>query len=1156
MYDKLFSPVTIRGMELKNRIILPAMGTKFAGKDCMVTNQLIDYHTAIAKGGTALSIVEVSSVHTLSAPRGFLSISEDKYIPGLKKLADAIHEAGAKAGIQLWQGSLAVGGDKAAMILVASDMPVSPQITLPGITKEQIAEITDCYGKAAKRACEAGFDCVEIHMAHNYLPHSFLSGGINHRTDEYGGSFENRARFPLEVITAVRANMPDSMPLFIRIGAHDDYLEGGLTIEEVIRFCKLAGEAGVDVLDVSRGNIISAGLKYEVPPVDLPKAFNIENAARIRRETGMLTIGVGRINEPGLAEQVLAEDKVDMVVMGRAQLADNNFVQKSKEGNIKDINFCVGCNQGCYDGFENPDTPHITCLRNPALGREAECALIPTDNPQTVLVAGGGIAGLTAAITLKQRGHNPILCEAADKLGGQFEIAGMAPRKSEMKDGIQSMSAKAQRIGVDIRMNTKVTPALVAEIKPYALFCAIGGEPIIPPIPGVDLPSAVSSHDVLTGKTVLSGNVTVIGGGLVGMETAEYLAERGCRVTVLEMLPEVCADMGRLRKICVMESIYAAGITPVTDIKVTAIEDGRVIGEKGSETAEFPCDWAVLAVGARANDTSALEAVCYDQGIAYFSMGDALRARRAINATREAFDLARTFDQPEVYHDALKPNKTVFVTGGTGTMGQETVKQLLSRSSRFRVRILARPSEKNQELLKRLTHPSLEVVWGDMSDYDDILRCVTGTDYVLHIGAMVSPAADRYPKETLYTNIGSTLNIIKAIKAQPDPDKVHLCYIGTVAMTGSRMDPVHHGRIGDPMSPSIFDYYAISKVFSEMAVYESGLKYWVSIRQTGQHPSAEGAADEPIIFHQPPNNVLEWSTSIESGICMANLCEEWVPESFWRRAYNLSSGKKWRTATWEFSELHTKNLGTTYKDANDPREQALFNFHGQYYTDSDLLNDILHFRCIDFDQYWEGVRAEIDAMMANPMIRAMMPTPEVQQQQKIAIGRKPTGFHWMFENDKEDWIRAFFGSREKQKAIKSFDEGYELYHPSEEPTLLDHGYDETKGLENLTKADLDKAAVFRGGECLSDPDGDIHVPVKWKCACGHEFRLSLNAVLGGGHWCPECMRYEWAYGDMAKVNPFYAQVWNPQHDEDETYCIKMDYSAFDIFMELKDKLGV
>lgn len=951
MFEKLFSPFQIRGMALKNRIVLPAMGTKFVGNDRMVSDQLINYHVARVKGGTGLSITEVASIHTPSAPRRFLSISDDRYIPGLKKLTDAIHGAGGKTGVQLWQGSLAVGMDKAAMILVASDIPVSAEITLPGISKEQIFEIVDCYGQAAHRAVEAGFDCVEFHCAHNYLPHSFLSGGINHRTDEYGGSFENRARFPLECIRAIRANLPDSMPILMRIDAHDDYLEGGLTIEDVIAFCKLAGEAGVDVLDVSRGNIISAGLKFEVPPIDLPKGFNVDNAARIRRETGIPTIGVGRINEPGLAEQILEENKVDLVVMGRAQLADPEFCNKCRDGKLDDIDYCIGCDQGCYDYFADLDKDHISCLRNPALGRETECAIIPTSDPKTVLVAGGGIAGLEAAITLKKIGHRPVLCEATGSLGGQFVLAGEAPRKKEMKDAVLAMAKKAKRLGVEIRLNTPVTPDLICEIRPYAVFNCIGAVPLIPNIPGKDLPFVMDSHDVLAGRARLKGNVVVIGGGMVGMETAEYLAERGCKVTDLEMLKEFCADLGAPRKVCVTESVYRTGITAVTEVKVTAIEPGKVVGEKEGKTVEYPCDFAVMAIGARSLDGSALEAACREGGIAYFAVGDAAKARRAIDATREAFDAALTFDKPEVYRDACKPKKVVFVTGATGTMGQETVKQLLARSSRFKVRALARPSRKNRDLMKKYACPALEVIWGDLTSYEDILRGVTGADYVLHIGAMVSPAADRDPEKTLYTNIGSTLAIIKAIKAQPDPDRVRFCYIGTVAMTGSRMDPVHWGRVGDPMNPSIFDYYGMSKVFSELAVYESGLKHWVSIRQTGQYPSAEGAGQEPIIFHQPPNNVLEWSTAIESGICMANLCEDWVPEDFWRKAYNLSSGPKWRFTCWEFADKTMEPMAIKFEDVFDPREMARFNFHGQYYTDADRLDEILHFRCIDFDEY-------------------------------------------------------------------------------------------------------------------------------------------------------------------------------------------------------------
>lgn len=1158
MFDKLFTPITIKDMTLRNRIIMPAMGTRFT-ENRFVNEKHIAYHVARARGGSALNIVEVSSVHALSAPKMFLSIAEDKYIPKLKELTDAIHAEGGKAGIQLWQGGLAVGMDQTAMILLSSDTELTPGFTVPGISKEMIAEVVDCYGKAAARAVAAGFDCIEFHCAHNYLPHSFLSDGLNHRTDEYGGSLENRARFPLACIRAIRAAMPEGMPLFMRIDAQDDgFGEAGLTVEDTITFCNWAKDAGVDVLDVSRGNIVTAASKYEVPPLDLPRGFNVDNAARIRKGTGMLTIGVGRINDPQQAEDILEADKVDMVVMGRAQLADPDFCNKCKEGRVEDIDRCVGCNQGCLDGFADLNMPHITCLRNPAIGRETECAaaMQPTRSPKTILIAGGGIAGLEAARTLKLKGHNPILCEATDALGGQFVLAGKAPRKEEMEVAIQSMAAQVQRMGVEVRLNTPVTLELIEELKPAAVFNCIGATPLIPKIPGAEGAHVANSHDVLAGKVKPTGKVVIIGGGMVGMEVAELLAEQGCTVTDLEMMKEFCADLGSARKICVTESIYAHGITPVTEVKVTEIREGAVLGEKDGKTVEYPCDWAVLAIGSRKRDGAALEETCRKLGIGYLALGDAAGARRAMNATREAYDAALRVDDAVFMQDIIAGPKTVFVTGATGTMGQETVKQLLARSPRFKVRVLARPSDKNRALLKKMAHPMLEVVWGDMADLDCVKRCVAGADYVLHIGAMVSPAADKYPEKTLYTNIGSTLAIIKAIQEQPNADDIHLVYVGTVAETGDRQYPVQMGRCGDPINPSIHDYYAISKVFSEFAVFESGLKHWVSIRQTGQYPTNEGAGEEPIIFHQPPNNVLEWSTSIESGICMANICENWVPESFWRKAYNLSSGKGWRFTCWEFTNLMMEGMGMTFADTQDPRRMAKYNFHGHYFSDADALNDILHFRCIDPKTYQQGIVDSMKAMMQNPMIAAMIPGAEAMKAQNVQIGHKRMGYDWMMENNETDWINAFFGSKEEAEAIPSLEEGYKLFHPSEEEQKLDHGYDESKDFEALDLEDMKKAAAFRGGEVVSDKLESVYKPLVWKCAFGHTFKATPNTVLRGGHWCPECQRSEWHYAEIARKNPFYAQVWKPIHGDKHDYHIPMAYSAFDITKKLKEELNI
>lgn len=633
MFEHLLSPIKIRGLELKNRIILPAMGTRMASEKGEITDRLIAYHAARAKGGCGLNIVEVAAVHRPSSPAHFVWICEDSLIEGHKKLTDAIHENGGKAGIQLWQGGLAVSMDPSAQILLPSDMNLG-QYTIPGITLEQIKEVVFCYGQAARRAVEAGYDCIEFHLAHNYLPHSFLSGGLNHRTDEYGGSFENRCRFPLEVIDAIRNNIPEDMPLFIRIDAHDDFLEKGLTIEEVIDFCNIAKEHGVDVLDVSRGNILTAATIYEVPPIDVPQGFNIENASRIRKETNMLTIGVGRINHEDFAEKLLAEDKVDMVVMGRAQLADPELVNKLKEGRTQDIIHCIGCDQGCYDGFTDVvNREFITCMRNPNIGHEAEHTFTKTENPKHVWIVGGGVGGMEAAKVLKELGHEPEIFEASDHLGGQFIIAGKAPGKKEMEDATIEMAKQTERI-CKIHLNTKVTPEMIEEKKPDHVIIATGALPIALRLDGEDQIHHVQANDVLMGKEKLSGYIAIIGGGLVGLEAADYLATQGCKVTVLEMKDKIGADLGSLRQIAVMMKMNQLKVELKPSSKVNSLSKEGVVLESGQT---IPCEHVVYAVGSKSVDNSELCSMMDKLSIPYQIIGDAKAARRALNAIEEGY---------------------------------------------------------------------------------------------------------------------------------------------------------------------------------------------------------------------------------------------------------------------------------------------------------------------------------------------------------------------------------------------------------------------------------------------------------------------------------------------------------------------------------------
>ena len=641
-FENVFSPIKIRGMEMKNRVIFPAMGTKMVGEDKMVTDQLINYHVARAIGGNGLNFTEVCSVYDKASPKTFLAISDDKFIPGLKKLTDAIHKAGAMAGVQLWLGGSAVlFGDPTAMVVTPSDLKLQENYVIKAATKEIIDECIQAFGDAARRAVEAGFDALEFHAGHNYTPHSFLSKAFNKRTDEYGGSLENRARFLLECIRSIRANIPEDMPLFMRIDAHDDYLEDGLTIEDTIQFCKWAKEAGVDALDVSRGNFSSAAIKYEVPPVDLPRGFNVDNAARIRKETGRLTVAVGRINDPEQADEIIRDGKADMVVIGRAQLADPEFCNKSMNGKVEDIIRCVGCNQGCYDGFASPEVPFITCLRNPALGREAEFTLEKTNNPKKVLIVGGGVAGLQAAMELKDRGHNPILCEASETLGGQFVLAGAAPRKGEMKDAAIAMGEMAKRKEVDVRLSTPVTPEVIKDINPDEIIIAAGAEPMKLNVPGANLEHVTNSHDILAGNSMATGEVVVIGGGLVGLEVAEYLSGTVNKITVVEMLNEVAKDLGQLRKVCVMENLYHESIKTITEAKCIEIKDKSIVIDRNGDIEEVPCDSVVVAIGARSRDFSNLTDYCKENNIPYHIIGDAVRARRALNCIEEAVKVAR-----------------------------------------------------------------------------------------------------------------------------------------------------------------------------------------------------------------------------------------------------------------------------------------------------------------------------------------------------------------------------------------------------------------------------------------------------------------------------------------------------------------------------------
>lgn len=636
-FDHLLSPLTIRGLTLKNRIVLPGIGTKMS-QDRHMSDQLLAFHRERANGGCGLNVFEVASVHAPSAPQGFLGIHNDACISGLAQAVAAVHQAGGKASIQLWQGGVNVMWDEAAEILVPSDFALSEKLIVPGMSLEKIEEVIAAYGAAAKRAVQAGFDTVEFHAAHNYLPHTFLSPAFNKREDEYGGLLENRMKFALEVIDAIRSELPESMPLFMRIDAHDDYLEEGLTIEETIEFCKKAKAHGVDVVNVSRGNTVSDALQFEVPPLDLPRGINVSNAERIKNETDLLVMVAGRINSPEYAERLVARGACDLVGIARGQIADPWFAKKTQDGNACKIVHCIACNQGCYDAFTDFSKDHITCMRNPAVGREAELEIQPAEHPEKILVAGGGVAGMEAALVLSERGHEVVLAEKSDHLGGRFATAGYAPRKEEMRLCVQEMARAVEESAVDVRFETDAI-ALCREEEFDQFICAIGAQPFVPPIENIDADWVCFAEEVLTGEALISGKVVVIGGGLVGLEAAEYCANRGCEVTVVEMADSVGNGLGDLRRICVKQALEKEHIAPRTNATVLAVANEGVEVQTESGKEMLPADYVVLAAGYSSHHIEELLGALGDR-IKVSCIGDAVAPRRALDAIREGFDLA------------------------------------------------------------------------------------------------------------------------------------------------------------------------------------------------------------------------------------------------------------------------------------------------------------------------------------------------------------------------------------------------------------------------------------------------------------------------------------------------------------------------------------
>ena len=488
----------------------------------------------------------------------------------------------------------------------------------------------------------------------------------------------------------------------------------------------------------------------------------------------------------------------------------------------------------------------------------------------------------------------------------------------------------------------------------------------------------------------------------------------------------------------------------------------------------------------------------------------------------------------------------VFITGSTGGMGFESLKQLLKENI-VDVILLARDSEKNHDILKKYkNHERVEIHWGDLEDYQVVYECVKEADLVLHIAAFVSPAADYFPKKAMKTNYGSTRNIIKAIFQQGRQEQVKFVYIGTVAETGDRLPPIHWGRVGDPIKPSMFDYYAVSKVAAERLVIESGLKYWVSLRQTGIMGPAMSRIQDAIMFHNCFNNVLEFVSDRDSGRLMNNLCKREankdLEDDFWCHIYNIGGGESCRIPSYQLYKNLYATIGLTkLEKVLNPKWQATLNFHGQYYLDSDKLENYFHFRHDSMQYYYDEFKKELGATAILSRIICKFPGGQrlmgsilKRMFKKLALTEHGTA---RFISDiMEEHIEAYWGSKKKWEEIPEDMCEINIFSDWDKVVRIDHGYNEEKPENQLDLEDVVGAAKFRGGLCLSKTmiKGDWNTKLEWKCTFAHEFEASPRLVLEGGHWCPECERKSWNYARRSIRDPFFAQVWEPLHEKNET----------------------
>lgn len=634
-YQLMLSPGKIGTMKVKNRIFLPPMGMGFCDEHSFVTDRLIKYHSRIAKGGCALNIVEVTTVHPSSLNAFETALYDDKFIDGHRRLTDAIHENGGKCGIELYHGGWLCDNDEC---WIPSETTLPKGKTAHILSIEEIHELVESFGDAAVRAQKAGYDAIWIHGGHGYLIDLFANPHTNKRTDEYGGDITHRARFGVEVIKNIRKKVGPNMPVVMRFCAQS-FTDGDNTLADGKQLAMLYEAAGVDALDVSQGadHTNNDSIEDSLPPYYLPHGFFTKSGLAIKSVVKVPVIIAGFVTVPELAEKILKTGAADFVSVGRQQLSDPDFVKKTEEDRVGDIVHCIGCTQGCMNR-RMLNLP-ATCIFRPETGNEEPLSRVAT--PKKVLVIGAGPAGLEAARIAAERGHKVTIMEKSGLVGGQYYLAGFAPKKQQIIANCLQMALRAQKAGVDIRLYTMATAERIKAFAPDHVIVATGGHPAVPPIPGVE--KTKGSWDIIAGKAFIKGNnVVVIGGGLVGMEAMEILSAQGKQVTIVEMANMIGKDLELIVWSHYKRVLDDGKVNVRVNTKCLEIKDNEIIVETDGKRQTIPCDGVVLAAGVVSDKV--VPQMVDNLGIPYSVIGDAKNTGKVLRAIKNGNEIARAIN--------------------------------------------------------------------------------------------------------------------------------------------------------------------------------------------------------------------------------------------------------------------------------------------------------------------------------------------------------------------------------------------------------------------------------------------------------------------------------------------------------------------------------